>query len=519
MLPHLVFGSVPGEPGTLIYLPLSELSHTHFKGMTGVGKSTLLAYLIAQLIQAGVGVILIDPAGELARQVIALLVQTGYYERYPDALDRVVLLDLARAERDELAFPMNVLAGPYRPHATANVVLEAFKRVWPALQDGTSTNIETLISNGAYVLADRQLPLLPYMNHFYSNQHFHRALLSGVRDTHIREQFRVMQLEPRPGYIPQISETTIKRVNLLSFSPIIRYALAQHTNLIDFSTLIPSGRSVLINLRIADPNAKRLFGCLITEQLEAYAKARGPLSKEEEKQLSILVIDEMQNFIYQSGQGIENLFAEARKANVRVWIAHQYGAQFTDTLNAAISQAATKVVFHVDYEDALVSAKQLGFPIDLHRVKQALGNPFSPSGEHYQFYSEGEQWGMHAQDIATLPPREAYVQLPGRRPARFRTLTVEPFGIARQMEEIEDEYLRRYFRRQEDVQREIDDTMMPFFGIDPAVEQEAPKKRAPKPRSSDAQLLGELLAETPKANEEFVVHWDDKLELPEDDDE
>ena len=49
-----------------------RLSHLYVVGKTGVGKSTLLAQLALQDIEAGRGIALIDPHGDLARRVLAL---------------------------------------------------------------------------------------------------------------------------------------------------------------------------------------------------------------------------------------------------------------------------------------------------------------------------------------------------------------------------------------------------------------------------------------------------------------
>ena len=61
--------------------------HTHIIGATGTGKSTLIANLMLQDIQKGLGLVLFDPHGDLIDDVIALLPE----ERMKD----VVLLDPA----------------------------------------------------------------------------------------------------------------------------------------------------------------------------------------------------------------------------------------------------------------------------------------------------------------------------------------------------------------------------------------------------------------------------------------
>ena len=281
---QLIFGRNAQRQGEFIGLPLSVLTHAHFKGMTGHGKSNLLAFLAASLILQGVGVALIDPAGELARQVLAILVKKGYYEKYPDAMERVVYLDIPQAHRERRYMAFNILSGDYDPYTAANIVLEGFKRVWPALQDGTSTNIEMLIKLGAYVLAEHKLPLLPYLEEFYTNYEFQLTLLSGVSDVRVSKWFGDLDIAVRPGYVPEIAKTTLKREILLSFSPMLRYCLYQQENVLDVAKLLNTGRSALVSLSLSDPDAKKMLGCLFTEQVEAVAKSRGRLTEEQKKQ-------------------------------------------------------------------------------------------------------------------------------------------------------------------------------------------------------------------------------------------
>jgi len=76
-------------------------SHLHLLGATGSGKSTLLTNLVLQDVRAGRGVVVIDPKGDLVRDLL---------DRLPEqAAERLVLID-----PDERAAPpsLNMLDGP-----------------------------------------------------------------------------------------------------------------------------------------------------------------------------------------------------------------------------------------------------------------------------------------------------------------------------------------------------------------------------------------------------------------------
>src|SRR5713226_5575174 len=56
-------------------------THKHVMGVTGQGKSKLLAHYTASLILQDIGCCLIDPHGDLARDVLALLYDNRYFAR------------------------------------------------------------------------------------------------------------------------------------------------------------------------------------------------------------------------------------------------------------------------------------------------------------------------------------------------------------------------------------------------------------------------------------------------------
>jgi hypothetical protein len=217
---------------------------------------------------------------------------------------------------------------------------------------------------------------------------------------------------------------------------------------------------VLLNLSVADPDAKKLLGCLLTQQAEAVAKSRGALTEQQQNKRYVIIIDEVQNYVYQSGQALENMFAEARKANLSVWVAHQYGEQLSETLHGALSQCGIIVVFKVGRQDALASVDQLEFPIDTHWVKQETGDPFSLAGTRKQYYSAEELRGIWAGCIQNLREREAFIRLPGNnRLYQMRTLDVPQHVDTERLAEVEQEYLRRYFRPKTEIDREIEETL------------------------------------------------------------
>src|SRR5579872_5456895 len=97
----------------------SRRQHVYVIGQTGAGKSTLLRNLILQDIEAGRGVALIDPHGDLALDVLEHIPtwRTGDVVYFNPADRDPVAINLFRAMADDW-------------HLVASGVVSAFKKIW-----------------------------------------------------------------------------------------------------------------------------------------------------------------------------------------------------------------------------------------------------------------------------------------------------------------------------------------------------------------------------------------------------
>ncbi len=168
-----VLGDADTGPARPIALdPADARQHTHLVGATGSGKSTLLGNLVLHDVDAGRGVVLVDPAkGDLVRELL---------DRLPrSAKDRLVLLD-----PDERAAPptLNVLEGP-DPELATDHLLSSLRRVFasswgPRTDDVLRSACLTLLARGPATLAD--VPRL------LTDPGFRRRVTTGLRDELLR---------------------------------------------------------------------------------------------------------------------------------------------------------------------------------------------------------------------------------------------------------------------------------------------------------------------------------------------
>jgi hypothetical protein len=443
----------------LVTIPARDLMHIHVIGKSGYGKSFWLATFFLMLLSCGISATIVDVSGDLSRLVLRLLIATGFFQSHPDAFSRLIYLNLPHAAKRRLYAPFNVLDTTFDPYSASDMVMEAFRRASPALKGGTYTNIETLIKIGSFVLASHKLPLLPYLYYLFTDAAFRERLLAGIRDEVVLRSFAQFGFT-RAGDVPTAMQPTLKRINLLAFDQELRYSLGQQHNLLDFRALLTEGRSLLINLNLPSPDARRLLGCLTTVYAEMGAKSRGDIAAEQRTGKHVLILDEFQNFVAQSGEALSAICEECRKYGLYLCLANQYWGQVPENLRGALNQCEIALAFHLERSDAAVSADLLSFPHEELLPKPVFVNPHRRQYATPQFYSRNEQRDLHIDAITKLPKREAFARLPSREHGsvtyKMRTLDADDSGVnQRTLEEIEEAYFSRYFRSQSDIEAEI----------------------------------------------------------------
>jgi hypothetical protein len=89
-------------------------------------------------------------------------------------------------------------------------------------------------------------------------------------------------------------------------------------------------------------------------------------------------------------------------------------------------------------------------------VKHEVEDPWQNPKTHPTFYSLPEQWEGWVQAITDLRPREAFVRKPDGKVSKIKTLSVpDPAVDPQRLAEVEEHYLRTYFRPKDDIDGEL----------------------------------------------------------------
>jgi hypothetical protein len=389
-------------------------THKHVMGITGQGKSKLLAHMTASLILQGVGCCLIDPHSDLARDVLTLLADNHYFDR-PGAYNKFLYIDFSRSDR---FIPFNVLKQPYPMHEVARNLVEVCTRAWSALADGAAPLFENIMLASVPVLVENNLPLTA-LDELLSNKNYRDRLLTKCSDPKILTFFQG-QFDQWGKDQPTMIGSALRRAFLLSYTPALRYTLGQTENKLNFRELMDSNTSLIVNLGGLDEQTQRILGCLITVGFEVAALSRADMP-EHKRTLYNLIMDEFSMFSAQSEEALARVLSLARKYNLYLTLAHQTWSQLSERLQGAL-QNSTPIYFRLGYDDAVWAAPRLGRSNPYHvkhkvRPLHDRDLPFEHHPVYFQMQEEYEAW---TRKIEGLWPQQAFVKYNRHVPRLFR---------------------------------------------------------------------------------------------------
>jgi hypothetical protein len=165
------------------------------------------------------------------------------------------------------------------------------------------------------------------------------------------------------------------------------------------------------------------------------------------------------------------VLSQARKYGLYLGLAHQFWGQANHHLQEALQNSRIDVVFNVSRTDAENSAKQLG-RIDPLQVKHEVEDEYAVEKTHPVFYNVAEQWEDFAKYLQDLPPRHFALKLRGHKVKAGKTRNLpEPTVDPQELLEVEQEYLRRYFRPKQGNNQATTDATNDTVAMTPTGEQ------------------------------------------------
>jgi hypothetical protein len=312
--------------------------HLHLIGATGSGKSTLLGNMILADAEAGRGIVLIDPKGDLVTDLLSRLPAS--------AAERIVLFDADSRTRPPC---LNPLDGG-ETHLTVDNLVSVFSRVYaaywgPRTDDVMRAACLTLRAHpGVASLAD--LPKL------LTEPAFRSRLTTSVTDPVLRG-FWAWYAELSDAARSQVISPLLNKLRAFLLRPFVRDAITAGKSTVDMNEVLDHGGICLVRIPKGSlgEETTRLVGSFVVARTWQAATGRARVPEHQRRDAS-LVIDECHNFL-NLPYPIEDMLAEARGFRLAMTLAHQHLAQLPRELKEALStNARSKIFFNASPEDA-----------------------------------------------------------------------------------------------------------------------------------------------------------------------
>jgi len=329
--------------------------HMLIVGMTGSGKTTMLERMILQDIEAGRGVGLIDPHGDLYEKILHQIPKSRSND--------VVLFDLTDVE-----YPIwfNILENTHHqfPSLIASSIVGVFKKIFGY---SWGPRLEYILRNATLTLLERDGSTLLDLTLLLSDEEFRRNYISKVTNPFLRrfwaDEFNTLSNTKQTEVVSPI----LNKVGQFLSVPLIRNIVSQPQSGFSPRWIMDNKKIFLANLskwKIGE-DVSEMIGSLLISKFQLDVMSRAALDPHE-RQPYRLYVDEFQNFATDS---FADIFSEARKYGLGLVIAHQYINQVSPHLmDAIMGNVGNIAVFHVGATDAKILAPN----IDTHMVPHAL---------------------------------------------------------------------------------------------------------------------------------------------------
>ena len=325
--------------------PDDRRRHMYLIGKTGMGKTTAIENMIAQDIEAGHGVTLVDPHGDIADKLLDFIPQSR--------INDVVYFNPA-----DIDFPIafNVLeqVDARHRHLIASGLVGVFKKIWA---DSWGPRLEYVLRNAILALLEYPGSSLLGIMRLLVDKSYRKKVVNKITDPVVKS-FWIDEYSKYPDRFQSEAIAPIQnKVGQFLSTFLIRNIVGQVKSKIDMRDIMDTNKILIMNLskgRVGE-DASALLGAIMITKIQLAAMSRVDIPEEERKDF-YLYVDEFQNFATES---FANILSEARKYRLNLIIAHQYIEQLDETVQAAVfGNVGTMMVFRVGAADAEAMVKE-----------------------------------------------------------------------------------------------------------------------------------------------------------------
>ncbi len=338
---------------THIYMSDEDrLRHLYVIGQTGTGKTTFLKDMIAQDIQRGAGVCMIDPHGNDIQDILSIIP--------PERVNDVIYFDPGYAARpmalNMLEYDVNF---PEQKTFVVNEMLSIFNKLFDMKVAGGPMFEQYFRNAVLLVMEDPETGNTLFdVSRVLSDKNFRELKLTKCNNPIVVQFWR--EIAAKAGgeaSLQNIVPYITSKFDVFLANDIMRPIISQEKSVFNFRDIMDNKKILLVNLskgRLGDINAN-LIGLIIVGKILMAALSRAD-SFGKDFPPFYLYIDEFQNITTDS---ISQILSEARKYQLSLTIANQFIAQLEDDIKDSVfGNVGSIAAFRVGAEDAEYLEKQ-----------------------------------------------------------------------------------------------------------------------------------------------------------------
>lgn len=347
----LVIGDARGRP---LAIPVSTLSrHLAVLGATGSGKSTLLLSLALGAIEAGIGTTVVDPHGDLVRDIACRVPRSR--------MDRVHVLRLADREHPR-GFNFLERREPGQDQLVASEFVYMLEDLWPRF---CGPKMQHYLRNGLLtLLADDRPQTILELVRILTEDDFRQQFVKRLRDPMLRSFWATQW----PGGAERDRDASIKAVlnKLGAFVTYdsIRAVIGQGESTIRPRDIMDRGEVLLVDLSGVGGDNATLFGAMLVSRYYVDAIGRQGMEPQARRQ-HLLLIDEAQRF---GTRAVENTSVEGRKFGLALALASQSLGGLGERLSRTIVTNAATIALLAPGADDVRTLARLFAPITAEQL-------------------------------------------------------------------------------------------------------------------------------------------------------
>ncbi len=322
--------------------------HMYVIGSTGTGKTTFLKNLILDRIQAGEGIGLVDPHGDLTRSLIDAIPgnrQSDVILFNPTGRNcpvRINILEYDQNYPEQRSFIFNemmkILNNTYNMREVAGPAFELYLRTFMLL-----------------VMKTTRGTLIDVVKAFHDSE-FRDELLAACPDPEIIQQIKNFLKSSGDHSFYNFIGYITRFLHRFTHDEFIAPIISEPVSNINFRSIMDNQKILLVQLskgKIGDEGLKFL-GTVILNRIIMAAYSREDLQEMNRMPFN-LFIDETQNFI---SSDLSTAMAEARKYKLRMILANQNLEQLdSNTLSNIIGNAGNLIAFRTGVKDSFFMEK------------------------------------------------------------------------------------------------------------------------------------------------------------------